>query len=114
MAESDVTILYPCRTKMSDSQFGCIMIGFQTPTKEDLTKYVTVDRFKTVVGDDVMEYLESLFVRYNDPQQNPLSSKEKQKVIKENQTYTSMSVGSIVKINDDHWIAAGFGWKKLF
>jgi len=111
MAESNVTIFYPAKSKMTENKFALIMLGMHVPTKGDLASYITVDQFKAKI-DDTRSYLESLFQKYNS-KENPLSCKEKQKLIRESNSYTSMSVGSIVKINDEYWVVKGFGWEKI-
>ena len=111
MAESNVTIMYPAKAKMTENKFWRIMVGMHVPTKDDLASYITVDTIKAVV-DDPRGYLESLFRTYNS-NENPLSCKEKQKLIRENDSYTSMSVGSVVKINDEYWVVKGIGWEKI-
>ena len=122
MTEKVVKILYPSRSKLGDTRFAYIMTGFfGDPTSEEIDDYVVVDEFKHDVPNDpdlILEYLESLFAKYNDSTKNPLSTKEKQKMIKDSCTYTSMSIGCAVSISendkeDDRWIVAGHGWKKL-
>jgi hypothetical protein len=104
--------MYPAKVKMTDNKFAFIMLGMQVPTMDDLASYITVDQFKADVGDDTKAYLESLFRKYNSDE-NPLSCEEKKKLIRENNSYTSMSVGSVVKINDEYWVVKGFGWGKI-
>ena len=47
--------------------------------------------------DNILSFLESQFKRFNG-EDNPLSSPEKQKIIKTNKTHTSMSIGDVIQL----------------
>lgn len=57
--------------------------------------------------------LENLFVRFNSTDVNPLQSEEAQKMIKQNKTHTSMSLGDIIKLNDKYYMLGMLGFQKL-
>jgi hypothetical protein len=113
MTESNVIIMYPAMTKLDKTTYCHIMLDSYTPTKEDILGYIIVDEFKAIIPDNPKKYLESLWKKYNSDN-NPLSCKEKLQLIKDNLSYTSMSVGSIVKINGDYWIVRGNGWEQIY
>lgn len=117
MTESNITIHYASRSQMDNTTFGYIMCGFRIPSYHDFTRYIIVDNFKQYVNvkdeDDVDDFLNGMFKKYNNSETNPLCTNDKQQFIKDNQTYTSMSVGSIIQIDDAKWVCRGLGWRKL-
>ena len=91
------------------------------PAKDDFEKdYVklpiTIPYDKTI---DAESNLGIAFGILNDAYQytpNPMSQPIHQQWIRDNlkpHPHTSMSVGDIIKIEDEYWIAKGVGWEKL-
>lgn len=99
------------------SNIGRIMLG--NVTVKDVKKYhVRIYKYETLIEDETLindkiyAYLEGLFMRFNS-EDNPLSASEYQKKIKKFLSHTSMSVGDVVQIDDDYYVVAGVGFKKL-
>lgn len=116
--EGLVLIMYPSLMTISEMRYGMLFAGIQPPTFEEIPKYVTVDRIKMEIPEDRTELLEDLFRRYNDPENNPLSQSDKQKLIRDSGTYTSMSMGSIIEVNlpngtTEYWTPSRVGWKEI-
>lgn len=61
---------------------------------------------------EIMDYIENLFFTFNSDN-NPLSSPNIQKKLKEFNSHTSMSMGDIVQINNDYYMVAGVGFNKI-
>jgi len=55
--------------------------------------------------------IEEIFTKYNI--NNPYANPEGQRIIKEYNTHTSMSVGDIIKVGSRYYIIAGEGFKKV-
>lgn len=66
----------------------------------------------TISTDNIFEYLEELFTLFNSDD-NPLSTTECQKFIRENKSHTSMSVGDVISIDGDYYIVDGMGFKSI-
>ena len=74
--------------------------------------YVEVYSLNEEILTSIESFLDMIFSRFND-ESNPLSTKECQEKIKEKNSHTSMTVGDIIKIDNEYYIVASMGFKKL-
>jgi len=121
--EGQVSILYPSRVKFGDKRMGQLymssVIKEYAVKRSELGNYIEVDQFTEVIPEERLKLLEKIFAKYNS-EENPLSmhiNPAKQELIGKWQSYTSMSIGSIVKIVikeiEELWVVAGMGFEKL-
>ena len=61
---------------------------------------------------DLFNFFDTLFKRFNSDD-NPLTHPILQKMIAKNGLHTSMSVGDIIKFNNDYYCVTGMGFKKV-
>lgn len=54
---------------------------------------------------------ELIFKKYN--LNNPYSSVDGQRIIKEYKTHTSMSIGDVIKVNNTYYMVSNLGFRKL-
>jgi hypothetical protein len=121
----EIKVLYPKRYEernyLNDWD---IKVGYkeQIPTKADIEKdYKELPISKKYWSawqldliDSKEDILEQLFLLFNRYQTNPMSTDEMQNWIKENKvSHTSMSVGDIVILDNDIYVCANEGWKKV-
>lgn len=78
-----------------------------------------IDRYYVNVFNEIIstsledeELLEELFEKFNS-EDNPLQSEEKQRMIGENNSHTSMSVGDVIKLNDQYYSVGKSGFLKF-
>ncbi|ARF12179.1 hypothetical protein Klosneuvirus_3_314 [Klosneuvirus KNV1] len=113
---SQVSIHYPCLLQKQSQTF--LVKRFLNPTKitkEEFNKYyasIYTFQHEFQETDNVNEFLENLFHRFNSDE-NPLATKEYQDKIEKLQAHTSMSMGDVIKINDTHYIVDGIGIKEI-
>lgn len=107
-----IQIFYWTKKAVDDLKHDIFFYG--KPKISYLDKYyVNVFNETTSVNNkDIHCLLEGLFARFNS-EENPLSSEEKQKLIREHNTHTSMSLGDVVKVNDKYYVAAQIGFQNL-
>lgn len=60
----------------------------------------------------IFKHLESLFSLFNF-EKNPLINDDSQKFIINNKLHTSMSIGDIIKINEQYYCCAAMGFEKF-
>lgn len=61
----------------------------------------------------VKENLELVFAKMNIQGQNPMTTAENQNWVRANHVHTSMSVGDVIKIGNDYYMAKPSGYRKL-
>lgn len=99
-----IEIYYPVRENEKDVMFK---------PKEITMESMKYTHKKLPIEINTTDNLETVFIMFNSPS-NPLSSKYYQNWMKENEIYhTSMSVGDIIKIDDEFFVCDRVGWKKL-
>jgi hypothetical protein len=85
------------------------MIEGKTPTKTEFEKDYAKLPVETKEKD-----LDKIWEDYNvGKSHHKLGTKEMQNWIRKNTGHTSMSVGDVVQINGDYYIARDVGWEKL-
>lgn len=114
-------IYYYCLHKNTPQDFIANLFFNQSQkiTKDEFTKYY-VKVFETNVplsqnlNDEKSKnrYLQSLFEIFNS-EENPLAFEKYQKIIRENNSHTSMSVGDMIKLNDILYRVSGFGFTEV-
>ena len=115
---TSVKIHYPCFSKAPQSFMVKVMLSANV-TKSDIQKYyksvyqTQLSKYSCELVDDndVNCYLQSLFELFNSDN-NPLSTKEHQQYIKENELHTSMSVGDVISVNERFYVV-GMGFKEV-
>jgi len=61
---------------------------------------------------DITKFLNKTFATFNS-NDNPLNAQEMQRVIRENNLHTSMSVGDAISVDNDVYTVKSFGFKKM-
>lgn len=74
--------------------------------------YFKIYEFNKNENVTIDSYLDELFALFNNDE-NPLSEKYYQEIIINNKLHTSMSMGDVIKINNEYYIVCGIGFKKL-
>lgn len=119
MSTIKVKIYYYARLdSMSENVWSDILV-FGKVTKKIMERWhVLIYEFEDIKDDDSTtdEYLDSVYSKFNSNDKNPLSifnSPTRQKIIKELQTHTSMSIGDIVEVDGTMYVVNQFGFKKI-
>jgi len=108
------------RLSANDKEFMDIMLfGKVKLSKLCVTHMIVHEETinKILNEDNIEDFLDNQFARFNDHQLNPLGNLDKQKFVKENKLHTSMSVGDVISFNhgviNEFWVCRGIGWEKL-
>lgn len=108
----DIKIYYWTEQVIHDGKHEILIFG--KANLNDLnTYYVNVYDEPLNINMDNDNILNDLFELFNSETENPLSSIEYQNKIKQYHTHTSMSVGDIIKLNNDYYVVAIRGFTKL-
>ena len=104
------------RKWMIDTHYTGEVKGVRYPRKSDFKKDykklpITIPYDKS---NNIDENLEKVFEIMNI--RNPMETKQKQDWIRKNlqpNPHTSLSVGDVVKVGKNYYLAIGIGWKKM-
>ena len=86
-------------------------------TMEDLNNYylMVYDSDISIKANnekELFKFFDSLFKQFNS-EDNPLTHPTLQKMIAKHKSHTSMSVGDIIKFNNNYYCVAGLGYTKV-
>lgn len=112
----NIKIYYSCFINGAKSDQEFILNKFLSPTKVTRKQFKDYYRLIYEKNDTVTEidqYLNSLFELFNS-EHNPLCRQKYQNLIKNLNSHTTMGVGDVVRINDQYYIVASFGFEKIF
>src|SRR5581483_1584588 len=100
-------VFYLSYEKTDDVKISQIMLGHYLPSKEEIdNNYVSVCTFDSESSN------EELFELFNSDD-NPLTNESCQDFLCKHKLHTSMSVGDMIRRDDDYYVVAGIGFQKL-
>lgn len=108
----EVSIYYytNIETIPKEAIYDIVFVG--NVSKDMILKYHKVVYSEKLESNNVPEYLESLFARFNSDTDNPLNMQQDK--IKQLSTHTSMCVGDVVKIGDTYYACGIMGFKEIY